>query len=224
MYAHLGDRKCGPLHTISVAETSRKTKEIGLLFFGYFSRFYLTWQRMSLHVLLTSKMAVRAAAVTWGQMEEKTVLQTCLICLLGWDSRDNKMSTITSTHSGSSSPSCCSVAAPRKRHKQISCWFILATLGQRNGLSTDMEDHVGWLSLINIHYVHQLRANCEHNSYKTVCGSKLDWSYKQLQLEISWWDRRASLFMVKKKRRFVSRSIKERVHQKKFTPVFKQKY
>lgn len=62
---------------------------------------------MTPYVLLTSKMAVRAAAVTWGQMEEKTVLHTCLICLLCWESSDNKMSTITSTHSGSS----CSVAA-----------------------------------------------------------------------------------------------------------------
>lgn len=52
---------------------------------------------------LTSKMAARAAGVTLGQMEAKTVLQTCLMWRLGRESRDNKMSTITSTHSGSSS-------------------------------------------------------------------------------------------------------------------------
>lgn len=54
-------------------------------------------------------MAPRAAAVTLGQMEEKTVLQTCLMCRLCWESRDSKMSTITSTHSGSASS--CSAAA-----------------------------------------------------------------------------------------------------------------
>lgn len=52
---------------------------------------------------LTSKMAARAAGVTLGQMEAKTVLQTCLMWRLGRESSDNKMSTITSTHSGSSS-------------------------------------------------------------------------------------------------------------------------
>lgn len=54
-------------------------------------------------LLRTSKMAARAAGVTLGQMEAKTVLQTCRMWRLGRDSRDNKRSTITSTHSGSSS-------------------------------------------------------------------------------------------------------------------------
>lgn len=69
--------------------------------------------------LLTSKMALRAAGVTLGQMEEKTVLQTCLMCLLDWDSRDNKMSTITSTHSGSCS--CWAMAA------EVSVFICLST-------------------------------------------------------------------------------------------------
>lgn len=57
-------------------------------------------------------MAPRAAAVTLGQMEEKTVLQTCLMCRLCWESRDSKMSTITSTHSGSASS--CSAAGQNR--------------------------------------------------------------------------------------------------------------
>lgn len=47
-------------------------------------------------------MAVRALAVTWGQMLEKTVLQTWRMCLLGWDRSESRMSTTTSAQWGSS--------------------------------------------------------------------------------------------------------------------------
>ncbi|KAG7275029.1 hypothetical protein CRUP_030548 [Coryphaenoides rupestris] len=48
-------------------------------------------------------MAVRAVAVTWGQMEANTVLQTCLMWRLGWESSDSRMSTTTSAQWGSAS-------------------------------------------------------------------------------------------------------------------------
>lgn len=75
------------------------------------------WQWATARWLLTSRMAPRAAAVTLGQMEEKTVLQTCLMCRLCWESRDSKMSTITSTHSGSAS-SCSAAAHNQEKHRK----------------------------------------------------------------------------------------------------------
>ena len=88
---------------------------------------FTIWRWKTLGMLLTSKMAVRAAGVTWGQMEVKTVLQTCLMWRLGWDSRDNKMSTITSTQSGPCSSSVAAAGTIHTLKKHLTDFFVTSS-------------------------------------------------------------------------------------------------